>query len=590
MRYVERVAIRSAVRTAATALALVMAAAACDDGAQTPLTPGGSDGGAESDVRAAQQMARPGNAPFYYYQGEKVYLETVPGQFVVKAKAGVDLPAAAREALADRGLAVRPGRALANGHQVIEVPGATRGEAKGLAERLYNHPGLGFASPTYETQAGGDDVLLMNTVMVMFEEGTSRSDIEQLNDRFGTTIQREPALEKGWRYHVLRLPEAGGKSALEIAAAYSESPLVKWADPNKTTNHRVFGGTAEPFFGEQWYLDDNPETGPNGVPADINTRDAWDNTEGVATVEVGVFDTGVDGDHEDLDNVLAGKDFFSGSPTDPAVSDSPDPGGDGHGTAVTGIIAANHNGVGVAGVAPNVTIRSNRIFKNGAFAGDQNAADAINASWKEFETDVLNNSWGGGAPSNAIAEAIEWATKDGRGGKGSVVVFSAGNDAADVSFPAEVPEAIAVSAINRSGNLSSFSNTGPEIEIAAFGGSVVSSGACSGDMPTLDPMGSGGCDDGPSGTIDYRSSFNGTSAAAPQVSAAAALLISNNSTLTEADVRQQLKSAADPWGDSDKFGSGKLNVGNLFYDGGGGGGGGGCDGGDDGGNQILPTC
>lgn len=242
---------------------------------------------------------------------------------------------------------------------------------------------------------------------------------------------------------------------------------------------------------------------------------------------------------------------------------------DSHGTHVAGIIAANHDGVGVAGIAPNVVIRSNRYFTDCSSSGctvadDQEKADAINAAWEEFDTDVLNHSWSRrpGSPSDAIATAIEWAVKDGRDGLGSVVVFSAGNDTADVGFPANVPEAIAVSAITKSGDLAPYSNRGPEIEITAPSSTSVF--LCRGNIVTIDFMGSGGCDDGPGGDLDTTDGFGGTSAAAPQVAAAAALLISVDPSLTESQVRQRLKDAADPWGDSDKFGAGKLNVGRLF--------------------------
>lgn len=169
------------------------------------------------------------------------------------------------------------------------------------------------------------------------------------------------------------------------------------------------------------------------------------------------------------------------------------------------------------------------------------------------------------------------------------MIFSAGNDTASVAFPATVPEAITVGAITRSGALAVYSNTRPEVDLVApsSSGDLILCGE-DGDIVTTDFTGIDGCDNGPGGDVDTTDGFGDTSAAAPQVSAAAALLISNDPSLTASQVRQQLKDAADPWGNSDKFGAGKLNVGALFYDGGGGGGT--CDTSDDGDNQFKITC
>ena len=78
---------------------------------------------------------------------------------------------------------------------------------------------------------------------------------------------------------------------------------------------------------------------------------------------------------------------------------------------------------------------------------ESNVVRGIDWAWKNG-ADVLSNSWVGGAPSNAIINALERARTLGRKGRGCVVVMAAGNDSGPVAFPANLPNVLAVSASN----------------------------------------------------------------------------------------------------------------------------------------------
>lgn len=192
-------------------------------------------------------------------------------------------------------------------------------------------------------------------------------------------------------------------------------------------------------------------------------------------------------------------------------------------------------------------------------------------AWNAAEADVVNNSWNGGAPSYAITNTITDATTNGRFGKGTVIVFSAGNNANDpnaaVSYPANLSNVIAVGAIDRTGTVAYYSNGGPELDVVAFAGNYA------GDIVTMDLLGPAGYNGGPDGNNDYTSHFSGTSAAAPQVAGVAALLLSREPSLTYQQVLSRIKGGADPWGPSDDYGAGKLNAYRTLAPGGGGGGG-----------------
>lgn len=333
--------------------------------------------------------------------------------------------------------------------------------------------------------------------------------------------------------------------------------------------------TSDPYFGLQYYLK-NAVT-RFGVPVDINVEPVWSTTMGTPSVRVAVIDAGIDGSfdsapYDEFDNLGAGYDSpttrdncTNSGPWDPFQNDN-------HGTAVAGIIKATHNTIGIAGVAPNVTLLSARIFCNITAdpltsASAMETRDAINWAWFEQGARVINNSWSR-APNEAITHAILSAAV---AGLGTLVVHSAGNNSdrdigitGPVTYPANLVWTIAVGAINSTGYITNYSNEGPEIDIVAPSGHY--DGCALGDVVTLDLQGLEGCSDGPGGELWLTKSFSGTSAAAPQVSGAIALLLSYDATLTRSNVLQRLYDNADSWGSfPNQVGEGKLNVYNAMF-------------------------
>ena len=104
---------------------------------------------------------------------------------------------------------------------------------------------------------------------------------------------------------------------------------------------------------------------------------------------------------------------------------------DNHGTAVAGVAAARgNNALGVSGACQQCRILPVKVFSPGA-ASTTAFANAIR--YAATFADVINNSWGGGSPSAALQSAILFANTNGRGGKGSVVMFATGNSASGYS-------------------------------------------------------------------------------------------------------------------------------------------------------------
>lgn len=123
---------------------------------------------------------------------------------------------------------------------------------------------------------------------------------------------------------------------------------------------------------------------------------------------------------------------------------------------------------------------------------------------------------------------------------------------------------VAVGAINRSGEITNYSAEGPEIDIVAPSGDRTGGCFSGGDVVTADLRGSAGCNMIGGGDDDFTNVFSGTSAAAPQVAGAFALLLTSEAGFTFEQARSRMRSSADPRGDSRKFGHGKLNAARML--------------------------
>ncbi|MDY7088685.1 MAG: type VII secretion-associated serine protease mycosin, partial [Actinomycetota bacterium] len=227
----------------------------------------------------------------------------------------------------------------------------------------------------------------------------------------------------------------------------------------------------------------------------LNISEAWTYSSG-AGVTVAVIDSGVDADHPDLQGqVLPGLDL---------VDDKGDGDTDlvGHGTTVSGIIAGRSDDQsGVVGIAPKAKILPVRVLDednryNDALIVAQGVRWAVDNGAK-----VINLSLGGNGSSAALAAALDYAFA-----KDVVVIACTGNTSASsttgVWYPAREPGVLAVAGVERDGNtLWSGSITGKETVVAAPATQLV--GANTGG--------------------DYWK-VQGTSFAAPMVSATAALI------------------------------------------------------------------
>ena len=358
---------------------------------------------------------------------------------------------------------------------------------------------------------------------------------------------------------------------LALTHTLFESGLCEFAEPSFLRLIQP----ANPYYGNQWGFNNTGQYGGN-AGCDIKAPEAWNITKGSSNIKVAVVDEGVDLNHPDLySNLLAGYDatdaYYGGA-------DGSMTGGNHHGTACAGIIAAADNDIGVVGVAPACKIIPVRIaytyygmvgFMFQWITYDDWVADGIRYAWHDAGADVISNSWSWTSFSSTISAEIQNALTLGRNGKGSVVVFASGNKNSEVSYPANSnPNILAVGAISpccerkRSSHLASQinddritpdpqgvscdgetgwgSNYGTTLDIVAPGVFI----------PTTDISGPNGTNQGGGdfSDVDYTQYFNGTSSACPHVAGVAALVLSVNPKFTAVQVNNIIESTAQKVG------------------------------------------
>lgn len=349
-----------------------------------------------------------------------------------------------------------------------------------------------------------------------------------------------------------------GFSAASDGSEDKNDPLLEMAWHINNTAQKVFSQSA------------------GQVGNDLNLISTWTNGYTGKGVKVLVSDDGVEDTHEDLKgNFLYGgmsKDYLLPPPylsdTGPARASD-----DNHGTSVAGLIAATAaNGLGSRGIAFGASLAAANFLSSSV---NQTMATIVDQASGEY--DIFSMSWGSKqnsliAPIPTFQAQLKYGSANGRQGKGSIYVKSSGNNflvecngstsefcTGNANFDSDnsTPYTILTSALNSGGYVASYSSPGSNVWIASFGGEL---GHDSPAMVTTDRM---GCSKGFSqsnvmGSLNfergglgntncnYTAKFNGTSAAAPVLSGAIALLLEVNPYLTSRDVKYILAKTAIP--------------------------------------------
>ncbi len=300
----------------------------------------------------------------------------------------------------------------------------------------------------------------------------------------------------------------------QVLAKLEAHPDVDWVEA--VVEARAASVPNDPYWQYQWHMQN------------LNVTEAWEITQGEGVV-VAVVDTGVSANEDGFHKLLKGYDFVD---DDSDASDQ-----NGHGTHVAGTIGQkSNNGIGVAGVAPKVSILPVRVLDASGAGSNTWVANGI--IWAtDHGANVINLSLGSPVNSEVVADACAYAYENG-----VTVVAATGNDGFSdfIGFPAALPTTIAVGSVDPSNDVAFYSNQGVQIDLVAPGGDT-----------TVDSNGDG-MQDGVvqetlmGGTWSYYF-LQGTSMATPHVAGAAALVYANGVTSPD-DIRAVLNDSANDLG------------------------------------------
>ncbi|MFO1439328.1 MAG: S8 family serine peptidase [Verrucomicrobiaceae bacterium] len=341
--------------------------------------------------------------------------------------------------------------------------------------------------------------------------------------------------------HVLfTLPGAG--DALTKLDALKALPGVLSAEPQLARIQKRRLIPNDTFFsysagnpGYQWHLRNTGQS-PGVTGVDVNVTSVWDSYLGTG-IRMGIVDDGLEVAHPDLSpnaDIVNDHDWNDATPDDPTGNASSDT----HGTACAGVAGARgNNGTGVSGSAPMATLVGLRLIA--AAVSDAEEAEAL--TWKNDIIHLYSNSWG---PSDdgrdlrdagpLVKQALASGASIGRGGKGSIWLWAAGNggdvqDNSNYDGYANSIYTLSVAALNDSGVRSAYSEPGANVLVCSP--SNDSAAGHRGITTTTT-------------NSSYTHSFGGTSSATPLAAGVVALLLQSNPNLGWRDVKEILLRSA----------------------------------------------
>jgi subtilisin-like proprotein convertase family protein len=475
------------------------------------------------------------------------------------------------------------------GVEVFRVP--VGGDTPSVEERktaLRAAPDVRFAGGVLTDPSSGEPVLYTENLFVKFTDTADEDACREVLRENDLTIKQEVSYATNAFF--VEAAEGIGRKVFDVAEALLQRDDVEYCHPAL-----IRPRARKTIFQQQWHLKKTAIDGLT-VNAHANLEAAHQVTRGEG-ITIAIIDDGIETEHPEFagtDKIVAPRDatLLTDDPRPKDLFGTGPDNRDNHGTACAGVATAN--GVrGASGVAPAAKLMPIRLASG---LGSQREADAF--VWAaDHGADIISCSWGPEdgrwwklddpkhqqfvALPASTRLAIDRVTTTGRGGKGCVVVFAAGNgnESVDNDGYASYPKVIAVAACNDTGRRSVYSDFGNAVW-CAFPSSDFEYPPFNQPKPlttgiwTVDRSGADGYNTGANGDGDadgmFTNSFGGTSSACPGAAGVAAPVLSRNPALKWHEVKDLLKRACDridpqggdydAAGHSKKYGYGRLNA------------------------------
>ena len=460
------------------------------------------------------------------------------------------------------------------GFEVVTINKNKGQTLRGALSSIRSLDNVEEGTPVYHIEGSDKPLVPTGSIYITFTKNVSEADQMALLNEFYLNLKERRSDEK-----VVATVSSKMPNALICAAGLQAKESVKWAEPDidAPIDHYAAAIPTARLWGQMWHLQ-NKGTIPDNASirikpgADAKVAEAWGLLDGYGSpnIVIAVIDNGIDTAHPDLNpKIVKPWDLWDNSSRlrmgDPDFT---------HGTPCASVAIAPQNG-GMCGAAPSArlmplsgtgfSIESTEAMFNYCI---RNGADVISCSWGSIERQFALGP-------DKIA-AIARAARDGRGGKGCVICFAAGNEDNEwVNVYGVHPDVICVGASTSEDEHPDYSNRGRELTVCApsnggFYPIVAARASWDQGIPGEFGVSRWYYGDGIDRGSRYQH-FGGTSSATPLVAGVCALILSANPNLTAREVKQILTQTADKIGSpseyfnghSLKYGYGRVNAANA---------------------------